>query len=145
MSNVTPFNSSFMIGFEQLDQLLAQITKSSESFPPYNIERLSLTGLRVSIAVAGYTVKDLSVELDGNQLCVRGKQKEDKPREFLYKGIASRSFYKSFLLAEGLEVKEVFFENGLLQIDLVQRKEEKKKTFSIQERKGQQIIAVQKK
>lgn len=106
-----------MLGFENLELFLQQVARSAEGFPPYNVQKISETQLRISLAVAGYAPEDLSVELQNNQLIIQGKT---KPQEavFLHKGIAGRSFIKSFILAEGLEVKQVFLDLGLLHIDL---------------------------
>lgn len=109
--------SPLMLGFEDLELFLQQMTRSAEGFPPYNVQKLSETSLRISLAVAGYAPEDLSVELQNNQLIIQGKT-QPQNAVFLHKGIAGRSFVKSFILAEGLEVKKVFLNLGLLHIDL---------------------------
>ena len=109
--------SPLMLGFEDLELFLQQMTRSAEGFPPYNVQKLSETSLRISLAVAGYAPEDLSVELQNNQLIIQGKT-QPQNTVFLHKGIAGRSFVKSFILAEGLEVKKVFLNLGLLHIDL---------------------------
>ena len=106
-----------MLGFEDLELFLQQMAHSADSFPPYNVQKLSENALRISLAVAGYATEDLSVELQNNQLIIQGKAKQQNA-VFLHKGIAGRSFIKSFVLAEGLEVKKVFLDLGLLHIDL---------------------------
>ena len=74
--------------------------------------------LRITLAVAGFTRDQLDITLEDNQLTVRGKQTDDKSREFLYRGIAARQFARTFVLADGIEVKSADLANGLLSIDL---------------------------
>lgn len=119
MANINPFNNPFMLGFDELENMLLRISKGSESFPPYNIEQLAHDKMRISLAVAGYTEADLDVSVEENQLVIRGHQEQDETRRFLHHGIAGRSFIKSFVLADGLKITEAFLENGLLNIDLV--------------------------
>ncbi|MBN9352836.1 MAG: Hsp20 family protein, partial [Hyphomicrobium denitrificans] len=92
-------------------------------YPPYNIERIAADGedaglLRITLAVAGFTRDDLEITLDDKQLTIRGKQQDDKTREYLYRGIAARQFSRTFVLADGIEVKSADLANGLLAIDL---------------------------
>ena len=119
MANINPFNQSFMLGFDDLENMLLRISKGSENFPPYNIEVLSHEKMRISLAIAGYSEEDLDVSVEDNQLVIRGRQGVDESRRFLHRGIAGRSFIKSFVLADGLKITEAFLENGLLNIDLI--------------------------
>ena len=123
-------NTPFMLGFDNLERLIDQITKTgSEGFPPYNIIQLDETHLRISLAVAGYEEEDLDVSVEENQLVIRGRQEsEEKPYLYLYRGIAARSFQKSFVLAQGIEVQKAFCEKGLLHIDLEKHTPEVKVT-----------------
>ncbi len=111
-----------MLGFEQLEQLLERTAKSSnEGYPPFNIEQTSDRSFRITLAVAGFSEGDLSITLENRQLVIQGKKtQETDTRIFLYRGIATRQFQRSFVLADGVEVGEAFMENGLLHIDLVQ-------------------------
>ena len=111
-----------MLGFEQLEQLLERTAKSSnEGYPPFNIEQTSDRSFRITLAVAGFSEGDLSITLENRQLVIQGKKtQETDTRTFLYRGIATRQFQRSFVLADGVEVGEAFMENGLLHIDLVQ-------------------------
>ena len=113
-------NTPFMLGFDNLERLIDQVTKTgTEGFPPYNIIQLDETHLRISLAVAGYEEKDLDVSVEENQLVIRGRQEtQEPPYIYLYKGIAARNFQKSFVLAQGIEVQKAYCENGLLHIDL---------------------------
>lgn len=121
MSRVSLFNSPLLLGFERVERLLDSVAKSSsDGYPPYNIERLSDSKLRITLAVAGFTNESLSVSVEANQLVIRGKQPEDEDgREYLHRGIAARQFQKSFVLAEGIEVAGAHLNNGLLEVDLV--------------------------
>lgn len=124
MSRMTLLSSPLLLGFEEIERLIDRVGKSSEGYPPYNIERVqrSDTGpemLRITLAVAGFTRDQLDITLEDNQLLVRGKQEDDKSREYLHRGIAARQFQRTFVLADGIEVRSAGLENGLLAIDLV--------------------------
>ena len=114
------FNSPLMLGFDHLERLLDQVSKSSgDGYPPYNIEQIGDDGLRITLAVAGFGIDDLSVSLESNQLVIRGKKrKEDRSRVFLHRGIAMRQFQRSFVIAEGIEIVGASLDSGLLNIDL---------------------------
>ncbi|WP_439611097.1 Hsp20 family protein [Reyranella sp.] len=119
MSRVTMFNSPLLLGFDQLERTLDRLAKNAEGYPPYNIERIGENGLRITLAVAGFTSDGLAIELVENQLTVRGKQADDSDRIYLHRGIAARQFQKAFMLADGIEVVGARLDNGLLSIDLV--------------------------
>jgi len=111
-----------MLGFEQLEQLLERTEKSSnEGYPPFNIEQTSDRSFRISLAVAGFSEAELSITLEDRQLVIQGKKHhETATKIFLHRGIATRQFQRSFVLADGIEVGEAFMDIGLLHIDLVQ-------------------------
>jgi len=115
------FTSPLFLGFDHLEQMLERASKtSSDGYPPYNIEQTSPIGLRISLAVAGFTMDDLQITQEDNQLVIRGRQNDDSQgRVFLHRGIAARQFQRAFVLAEGIEVKGAWLDNGLLHIDLV--------------------------
>ena len=119
MSRMSMFNSPLLLGFDQLERTLDRLAKSAEGYPPYNIERIGENGLRITLAVAGFTTDDLAIELVESQLTVRGKQSDDGDRVFLHRGIAARQFQRAFMLAEGIEVIGARLDNGLLSIDLM--------------------------
>ena len=120
MNRIPSFNSPLMLGFDHLERLLDDVSKcSAEGYPPYNIEQVGDHGLRITLAVAGFAIEDLTVSVEDNRLLVRGrKQDVDEKRVFLYRGIARRQFQRAFLLAEGIEVSGASLDNGLLNIDL---------------------------
>ena len=122
MSRMSVFNSPFLLGFEQFERTIDRISKlSTETYPPYNIEQISSNLLRITIAVAGFEKEDLEINLEGNQLQIKGFKKEDNDeRIFLHRGIATRQFQRNFVLAEGIEVEGASMENGLLSVDLSQ-------------------------
>ncbi len=119
MSRVSVFNSPLLLGFDQLERTLDRFAKSSEGYPPYNIERIGENGLRIVLAVAGFSAIDLTIELVENQLTIRGKQADDPERVFIHRGIAARQFQRAFMLADGIEVVGARLDNGLLSIDLI--------------------------
>jgi HSP20 family molecular chaperone IbpA len=114
------FTSPLFLGFDHLEQMLERASKtSSDGYPPYNIEQTGQTGLRITLAVAGFTMNDLQITQEDNQLVIRGRQPDDaQDRVFLHRGIAGRQFQRAFVLAEGIEVKGAWLDSGLLHIDL---------------------------
>jgi len=128
------FASPLFLGFDHLEQMLERAAKtSSDGYPPYNIEQTGPTGLRITLAVAGFVMDDLQVTQEDNQLLIRGRQNDDSEgRVFLHRGIAARQFQRAFVLAEGIEVKGAWLDNGLLHIDLVRPQPESRvKTIRI--------------
>jgi HSP20 family molecular chaperone IbpA len=120
MTRVSLFNSPLLLGFDHFERVLDRVSKTSaEGYPPYNIEQIGDAGLRITLAVAGFAMSDLQVSVEDNQLIIRGRQAEDdQGRVFLHRGIAARQFQRAFVLAEGIDVKSAFLDNGLLHIDL---------------------------
>ncbi len=110
----------FLLGFEQLERLVERTAKSgNEGYPPYNIEQTSETSYRITLAVAGFSERDLSITVEDRSLVIRGRQSDDSEgRVFLHRGIAARQFQRSFVLADGVDVGEARLENGLLHVDL---------------------------
>ena len=115
------------VGFDHLFDTLQQVTDVSNGFPPYNIERSDETHYRISIAVAGFAEKDLSVEVRDGVLTATGKREEAEKQSYLHQGIAGRAFERRFQLAEHVEVRAANLENGLLHIDLERVVPEEKK------------------
>jgi molecular chaperone IbpA len=102
-----------------LDQL-GGVEGSVPSYPPYNIERTGENAYRISVAVAGFTQADLSIEAKENTLTIRGeKQPKEKTSDILYLGIAARTFERSFQLADHVAVEGASLDNGLLHVELV--------------------------
>ena len=120
MTKVTFASHPYLLGFEQLDRLVERSAKSgAEGYPPCNIEQTSADSYRITLAVAGFAEEDLAVTLEANQLVIRGRQVDDSAeRVWLHRGIASRAFQRSFVLADGVEVAGAHTEHGLLHIDL---------------------------
>lgn len=106
---------SELIGFEYLIDQIIKI-RTNATYPPFNIE-ITENGFKITIAVAGFSQNELKISLEHMQLCISGiKPTYEDQKSFIYKGIASRSFQKSFLLAEGMFIESVDLENGLLEI-----------------------------
>ncbi len=121
MTRVSMFASPLMLGFDGLEQLLERATKTGDGYPPYNIERShegSAECWRITLAVAGFAKADLEVTVEDRQLVVKGRQAEDRPRDYLHRGIAARQFARAFVLAEGMEVEGAQMGNGLLTVNL---------------------------
>jgi len=120
MSRLSLFNSPLLLGFEHFERALDRVSKAAgDSYPPYNVEQIDENALRITLAVAGFTMADLSITVEDNQLVIRGKQADDGQRVYLHRGIAARQFQRSFVLAEGIEVQGAWLENGLLHVELV--------------------------
>ena len=136
MNRLSLFNSPFLLGFDQFERTIDRISKlSSDAYPPYNIEQISESMLRITIAVAGFQKSELNINLEGNQLIIRGsKNDNDNEKIFIHRGIATRQFQRRFIIAEGIEVNGASIENGLLNIDLVQPiSQEESKTIEIED------------
>lgn len=120
MARLSAFNSPLLLGFDHFERMLDRVAKSGgDGYPPYNIEQVGETGLRITLAVAGFRREDLSITLEDNQLIIRGRQPEEpSERVYLHRGIAARQFQRNFVLAEGIEVAGANLDNGLLCIDL---------------------------
>jgi HSP20 family molecular chaperone IbpA len=140
MSRVPSLSSPFLLGFDEIERALDRVSKAADGYPPYNIERVGGDGnepeqLRITLAVAGFTRDQLDVTIEENQLVIRGRQHDDKSRQYLHRGIAARQFQRTFVLAEGMEVLGADLKNGLLSIDLARPEPERVvKTIAIVER-----------
>lgn len=137
MSRMSLLSSPLLLGFEEMERLIDRVGKGGDGYPPYNIERIAglspgqsgngsadaepAERLRITLAVAGFQRDQLEIVLEDNQLTIRGRQEDDKSREFIHRGIAARQFSRTFVLADGIEVKAADLSNGLLSIDLVRR------------------------
>ena len=115
------FDSPFLLGFDQTRALIDRAAKAAaESYPPYNVEQLGESAVRISLAVAGFSPDDLAITIEGRQLTIAGKREGASPDQaFLHRGIAARGFVRSFVLADGLEVEGARLEHGLLHVDLL--------------------------
>jgi len=119
MSRVPSLSSPFLLGFDEIERMLDRVTKGADGYPPYNVERLARDGqnperLRITLAVAGFTRDQLDISVEESQLVIRGRQQDDKSRQFLHRGIA-----------DGMEVLGADLKNGLLSIDLVRPQAER--------------------
>ncbi|MFD1253824.1 Small heat shock protein IbpA [Devosia equisanguinis] len=122
MSRISVFSAPFLLGFDSFEERIDRLARSADGYPPYNIER-SITEdgterFLISIAVAGFAPGDLEVVAEDNQLMVRGRQKDEPGRDYLHRGIAARQFQRSFLLADGMEVKDATLGHGMLVVTL---------------------------
>jgi HSP20 family molecular chaperone IbpA len=119
MTRLSLFNSPLLLGFDQFERTLDRIAKAgAEGYPPYKVEQVCEDRLRITLAVAGFGLDDLEIQIEDNQLTIKGRQKDDPERVYLYRGIAARQFQRSFVLAEGIEVTSATLDNGLLAVDL---------------------------
>jgi HSP20 family molecular chaperone IbpA len=130
MSRVPSLSSPFLLGFEGIERALDRVAKAADGYPPYNIERLPPEGdkperLRITLAVAGFLREQLDVTVEDNQLVIRGRQQDDKTRQYLHRGIAARQFQRTFVMADGMQVLTADLRNGLLAIDLARPEPER--------------------
>jgi molecular chaperone IbpA len=112
----------FFVGFDEqfrkMQQLHDDLTKNVPNYPPYNIRKVDDTHYVIEMAVAGFGQNELDIEIDGGKLIVKGNVTTDETNDFLFKGIASRAFTRSFALNDQVEVKDAELFNGMLKIAL---------------------------
>ena len=127
MTKISFFQNPFLLGFDQVEEMMIRLTKQAgeSGYPPYNIEQTE-NSLKIILAVAGFAVNDLEINLQDNQLEIKGKQ-EDKDKIYLHRGIAARQFQRNFILATGLEIVGAYLEKGLLEIELKRRQPDLRK------------------
>ena len=127
MTRMPLLSSPLLLGFEEMERLIDRVGKGGDGYPPYNIERVGPDGegggdlLRITLAVAGFKRDQIDITLEDNQLSIRGRQEDDKAREYIHRGIAARQFSRTFVLADGIEVRTADLSDGLLRIDLARR------------------------
>jgi molecular chaperone IbpA len=125
------------VGFDRLFNLLDQAggVDSASTYPPYNIERTGENAYRVTLAVAGFSRGDLTIETRENTLSIKGSKEQSGPaegREMLHQGIAARAFERRFQLADHVVVTGASLVNGLLHVDLVREIPEAQKPRRIE-------------
>lgn len=131
MTRYPSLSHPFLLGFDEIERALDRVAKATnDGYPPYNIEKLGRTDsaperLRITLAVAGFTLSQLEITLEENQLLIRGRQDDDKTRSYIHRGIAARQFQRTFLLADGMEVLGADLSNGLLSVDLARPEPER--------------------
>ena len=129
------------VGFDPIADLMDRVLSNDgggSSYPPYNIEKTGDDGYRISVAVAGFSDNDISVEVKENALHISAKQQADtdNTRKFLHRGIATRAFDRRFTLADHVRVTGALHENGMLHIDLIREIPEALKPRRIEITKG---------
>ncbi|MBK1636816.1 Hsp20 family protein [Rhodovulum adriaticum] len=111
------------VGFDRVADMMDRVLSSDmtqPSYPPYNIEKTSEDGYRISIAVAGFSAEELSVEVKEGALVVSArKAPEETERTYLHRGIATRAFERRFALADHVRVTGASHADGMLHVDLV--------------------------
>lgn len=130
MNRSVLFDSPFLLGFEHTRSLIERAAKAAaESYPPYNVEDRGDGGIRITLAVAGFSPEQLEVTVEDRQLTVAGRRDEQGGRAedaYLHRGIAARGFIRSFVLADGMVVDGATLEHGLLHIDLARPEPERR-------------------
>jgi molecular chaperone IbpA len=108
------------IGFDRLFDLAETAQRAAEeTYPPYNIERLTDDRYQISLAIAGFSPDEVSITAEQNVVTIEGSKADKVEQEFLYRGISTRHFKRQFNLADYVQVKGATFDNGLLKIELV--------------------------
>jgi HSP20 family molecular chaperone IbpA len=131
MSRMTLLDGSLWLSLAAPRAMSGAGKAGDGGYPPYNLELLPETenepeALRITLAVAGFRLDELEVSVEGGALTVRGKQHEDDARDYLHRGIAARQFKRTFQLASGVEVRGAELSNGLLAVELVRLRKEKR-------------------
>lgn len=121
------FDSPFLLGFEHTRNLIERAAKASDSYPPYNVEGRENGGVRITLAVAGFSADQLEIQMEGVQLVIAGRRGEngEEGRDYLHRGIAARGFIRTFVLADGMEVEGATLEHGLLHVDVARPEPER--------------------
>ena len=137
------------VGFDRMFSMLDQldgVEGSAPSYPPYNIERNGENAFRISVAVAGFTNADLSIEAKENTLTIKGEKTANgnakDQSEVLYRGIAARAFERVFQLADHVHVTGASLVNGLLHVDLVREIPEAMKPRAIPIASSNKVLEV---
>ena len=134
MTRISMLSSPLLLGFEEMERLIDRVGKGGgDGYPPYNIERITGSNgsaggtelLRITLAVAGFKRDQIEITVEDNQLTIRGRQLDDKSRHYIHRGIAARQFSRTFVLADGIEVKSAELSDGLLSVDLARREPER--------------------
>jgi molecular chaperone IbpA len=123
MSNFTlqPYNRlgvGFDRLFNELDRLMQVSTPNNGGYPPFNLEKVNDTHYRITIAVAGFTEKDIEITQEENSLIVSGQKTEEDTANYIHRGIATRNFKREFVLGDRVEIKTASLKDGMLVIDL---------------------------
>ena len=126
MSRLSLLSAPFMLGFDNFEQRIDRMAKSADGYPPYNIEKLGVAGedadgaelFQITIAVAGFSKNELEITSEDNQILVCGCHDQLTEGEFLHRGIATRQFKRSFLLADGMNVLGASLRDGMLMIEV---------------------------
>ncbi len=129
------------VGFDRLFTLLDQASgfDADGGYPPYNIERVDDNTYRIAIAVAGFAGDELKIDVKETALSVRGEKKPDSAeRQFLHRGIGTRTFERRFQLADYVEVQGAELKDGMLVVSLVRNLPERMKprTIAIETKAG---------
>lgn len=119
--NLQPYQR-FGIGFDhlfnELDRLMQVSTPSNGGYPPFNLEKLAENNYRITLAVAGFTDRDIEITQQENALIVTGQKTEEDTANYLHRGIATRNFKREFVLGDRVEIKTAALKDGMLVIDL---------------------------
>jgi HSP20 family molecular chaperone IbpA len=123
------FDRPFLLGFDHTRALIERAAKAAgEGYPPYNVEAREDGGVRITLAVAGFSPDQLEIQVEGRQLTIagrRGDAAETGEKAYLHRGIAARGFVRAFVLADGMVVSGALLEHGLLHIDLARPEPER--------------------
>jgi molecular chaperone IbpA len=109
--------SRALIGFDRIWSDAENRTQSN-NYPPFNLIKHSDVNFEIELAVAGFNKDELTVEIDQDQLIIRGQKLTDDSKEYLHRGLAARDFEKSWTLADHMEVDEVELTNGILSVKI---------------------------
>ena len=139
--SLDPFTVGYDKFFKDVEDIAKTVAKNVPAYPPYNIKQVKDNKYVIEMAVAGFAKSDIEVTLEGNKLVIKGAtvDSSDDADNFIYKGIANRSFQRSFTLADKIEIKDAELVNGMLKVwleSLVKTQDAVKK-ISIKDKKDE--------
>lgn len=130
MARGSNLHTPFVLAFGEIERGFSRGAKAPfDGYPPFNVERFSGHGpgserLRITLAVAGFSVEQIEIVHEREQLVIRGRQKDEQERFHLHRGIATRQFQRVFILAEAMQVALATLDRGLLSVELAPREAE---------------------
>jgi molecular chaperone IbpA len=125
----------FFIGWDSFFKEIEGLPKNTSNYPPYNLVKFTDDTYMIELALAGFSKDDIEVSQEKNNLTIKGNIEEDGQESYIHEGIATRSFTRTFSLAEHIEIKHITWLNGILSVSLFRNvpENQKPKIFKIKD------------